>query len=200
MVRNPIYKVVLEKNLKIRSFVCVSPPSVEDAQLHHEESNLMQAILRLEDRFESVLLEPRLDNFDGLVCIAVLDEGDSFLNAEEAESGQKYFLAQGGQRCHLRVQLLPPDVHDESEWHLCRQLKIVNGRIVDRVAFDIDLDSLTVDLGEDHLSCTVSVGSPSPLLIVGFTAPSCSGEHRLFVEVSQNNRLLQSVPIVLRVM
>jgi hypothetical protein len=160
------------------------------------ESEIIKAVQRLEQRFESILSDPKLDNFNGNVWVRVTDEPGKQLPLEEMGADQPYFLAGADQRYRLDVSFV---VGQPDGGGLVQELRILKGNIASKVTFDVVLDSQTIKLTKDRSSVTFDPRSSSPPLIFDFVVPEDKREHELFVEISQKNRLLQSLLVRLRV-
>jgi hypothetical protein len=221
---NPLGMAVLSLGVGISAPAIMRWARAAVVDIYGEEPEVLRAIQRLEDRFERALSEPTLDNFDGTVWIRLLDEAGVTLlrvsdqdytappnlvgqaGADESPTPrgetlptQPFYVAHAGQRCRLEVRFVPEQPPDKKMGDLYQELRIRRGTPSEEVTFDVALDSLTVDLLKDRLSCTFHPKSSTLPLVFDFVAPEKEGEHQLFVEVSQKNRLLLSVPLVLHI-
>jgi hypothetical protein len=164
-----------------------------------EKSEVVRTVERLEQRFDSLLSEPKLDNFDGTVSVRVSDKTGKELPRDQSRTDQLFFRAGAGQRCRLDISFAAGQPRGENGGVLYQELRIRRGNAASQVTFDIFLDSRAVKLEEYRSSVTFDPSGHSPPLTFNFVAPVEQGEHELFVEISQKNRLLQSMLIKLRV-
>lgn len=196
---NPVGMAVLSFGVGMSAPAIMKWLRAAVVDIYGEEPEVVQAIQRLEQRFESALSEPTLDNFDGNVWIRLVDQAGTALPMGFSEGNRSYFGVPAGQHCRLEVRFVPGQRHDESSGDLHQELRIRSGNNVEKLTFNVALDSLTIDLPQDRLAITFHPQSSPPPLTFDFLAPENRQEHQLFVEVSQKNRLLQSVPVKLRV-
>jgi hypothetical protein len=107
--------------------------------------------------------------------------------------------AAAGQSCETRVQFAAvghgraEGKEDASEY--CARVEIKTGYDVRTVTFDVGIDSRNITFSERQHTVTFEAQAGSSPLIFGFTAPQKPGQHDVFIEVSQKNRLIQVIPI-----
>lgn len=198
VVRNPIYRLVLERNFEIRGSLSRTPVLTGGAG-DNGRVELLMAIQRLEQRFESALMEPQLDNFRGAVTVCVVNERGGPVPSEVLSTGQICFSVGIRTTCGIAVRFLARQLDDNMGAEVHRELVVQGGNTVSQVTFGVTIDSLSIDIPSDRLSTTFPVGCDSEVLLFEFNAADGEGDHELFVEISQKNRLLQSLCLVLRV-
>jgi hypothetical protein len=168
------------------------------AAANPERLEVVQSVKRLEQRFDSILSEPKLDNFDGSVSVRVCDDVGKPL-PQDPSRDRGYFLPRAGQRCRLEISFAAGILGGKDVGVPYRPLRIQRGNTASQVTFDIFLDGRTVSLVKDRSSVTFDPNGKSPVSTFDFIAPNDRGEYELFVEIAQKNRLLQSLLIRLRV-
>lgn len=168
------------------------------ADISRDRSEVVQTVQRLEQRFDSILSEPKLDNFDGTVSIRLTNEAGKELQREPSRSDPPCFLASARQPCRLEIIFSSGKRRGESNGVLYLDLQISKGKSASQVTFDVFLDG-QIEMVKDRASVTFDPKLSSPPLLFNFAAPASGGKHALFVEISQKNRLLQSRMIRIRV-
>jgi hypothetical protein len=168
------------------------------ADISRDTSEVVQTVQRLEQRFDSILSEPKLDNFNGTASIRLTNEAGKELQREPSRSGPPCFLASARQPCRLEITFSSGKSRAESKGVLYLDLQISKGKPASQVTFDVFLDG-QIELVKDRASVTFDPKGSSAPLVFNFTAPTSRGKHALFVEISQKNRLLQSRMIRIRV-
>jgi hypothetical protein len=148
------------------------------------------------NQIESLLSEPTLDNFQGVCRARILNAAGTEVPSREDGVSE----VSSGQSFQLSVQFHPvhPGSPEPSSDYLAQPISIRDGQNAERVIFEVSLDSDTVPLKDTtQMSVTVAPGAPSPPLLFTLIAPEQSGQHTIWVEVFQKNKLIQviSVPI-----
>jgi hypothetical protein len=148
-------------------------------------------------RVERALGNPILDNFEGIVSVRIFDSSDHDLPITDSIiKGERItrssYQALPAQNCQVIVQLvrdLSRDIFTFNE-----RIEINDGNNSKVVTFDIALDCEEIDFLPRRASITFKADEASPILKFSFVAPKDLTRSIIFVEVSQKNRLLQSVP------
>jgi len=186
------------RTLGIRPLSQTRPPVAAASPERLEVVQVVQSVQRLEQRFESILSEPKLDNFDGTVSVRVCDDVGKPL-PQDPPQDRAYFLPGASQRCRLEISFAAGTPGGKDVGVLHKPLRIQRGNTASQVTFEIFLDGRTVKLVKDRSTVTFDPNGKSPVSTFDFIAPADRGEHELFVEIAQKNRLLQSLLIRLRV-
>jgi hypothetical protein len=165
----------------------------EDAGSSRE---IASAIQRLDDRLESTLAKPVLDNWKGAVAVIVLASGTrqlipgngrrSALQPGEPVRCIVHFLAQGEDRPEL------------TEHAFMDRIEIRSGNPEPAsVTFDVAVDGSDFDFQTERATWTS--WQYEEALVFDGTAPNESGEHKLYVTVAQKGRLIQSILVLVSV-
>lgn len=93
----------------------------------------------------------------------------------------------------------PGEAEADSAGGLHERLRIRDGNEANRVSFDVAVDSTSVEFVKDRSSNAFEPRSSPLPLVFAFVAPEEEGSHKLFIEVSQKNRLVQVVPASMEV-
>jgi hypothetical protein len=142
-------------------------------------------------QIESLLSEPPLDNFHGIVCVGILNE--SGIELPSREEGLPELSP--NQEFNLSVEFRPHSL-EQSNGSLSQPISIRNGQDADLVLFEVSLDSETVTIRNNAgMSVTVDPNAPSPPLLFTLIAPEQPGRHEVWVEVFQKRKLILVVPV-----
>ena len=136
---------------------------------------------RIGERIENLLRGPVLDNYRGFVCARFTNETSPL---------------QAGQGGELEVWLQPERPAEEVP---AEAIDIRDGRDFEQATFEIALDSDDIKFKPRRLTLTVQPDEASSRLFFPFVAPAKAGEHKVWVQVFQKNRLIQVVEATIQV-
>jgi hypothetical protein len=211
---------ISKREFEYAVFGSLSEMKLETIQLEPRIDNLLagkDAIERLDQRVESLLGGPILDKFDGTVSVVMLDASGAGIPFERG-----VLLVAPGQPCKIRVQIasksacastqsegegvpnfpfVPAGTPEEGAGaHVFHDsVHIRRGNSASSVTFTVVLDSNEVRFEVDRLSATFNSRFASPPVVFGFAAPSEKGGSEIYVQVLQQNSLIQVVPLSLLV-
>jgi hypothetical protein len=135
----------------------------------------------VQQEVRATLLGAELQNWRGYVDVAV----------EGAAVTAGGFTARPRQKLVLVVTF-------DARGRAGTRIDIRDGVDADRVVFDIELDSETVDFAVVADSVPVAADGEA-YFRTSFAAPATPGDHQIWVHVTQHNQVVQLVPVDLRV-
>jgi CheY-like chemotaxis protein len=147
-------------------------------------------VLREVKEIKDMLIVPVLDNYEGYVCAKVTADGIE-LEPDE-ETGVVNAPNKGLLRLGVWFQPDPP------ENVLSGGVDILDGQDAEEVHFQVSTKSDTLDFEPAKSTFTLRRGDKAGIQQFPFSVSEESEEHRVWVEVFQKNRFIQSLPIGLR--
>jgi hypothetical protein len=158
---------------------------------------VIRALAAIEDRLARLQVNPRLDNFAGVVVARLCDDAERDLPISDSENG-KVPCAAPGQNCWLLV-IFDSQTATRTDGLFQCPLVIKDGNDTDYVTFVVALDSEAIVFEPRGAQRTFQPTREKPTLAFAFTAPERTGLHDIFVEITQKNRLLRvmSAPVMI---
>jgi hypothetical protein len=149
-----------------------------------------EAVEQQMTRIESALGIGSLDNYDGFLCVMIE------ATATDERSGDDRLSLTAARNYVLQVWFQPHSTNDGRQ--ACERVSITGGMEVDTVQFEVTADT---DVGairprSDEVSFRRDEGSR--VLRFEFTAQPMAGNGEVWVEITQRNRLIQSLSLPLQ--
>jgi len=138
------------------------------------------------DRLETLLVGPKLHNFEGFVSAYLAD--DSGKRLEFTSPGVAF--AKIDQLCRLVVAVQS----QEPSFGIFEPITIRDGEDVDEVVFEARIDSDSLTAKPRQISLKVCPGQKIPTE-GSFVLDKKAGTHKLYVQIFQKTRFIQVVPL-----
>jgi hypothetical protein len=172
--------------------------AIEDTHIHFSEG-LTRFTAEMNERLSTLQLTPALDNFQGCVSAQLYDDAGKEL-LEGLASNELSLSAEVSplQPCRLLVTLDAGEECDASPF--AKRIDITEGNAVDLVTFVIAVDSEEIEFQPSSVLKTLR--PENDICKAGFTfnAPTKPLNYEIYIEISQKNRLIQtlSLPLLVR--
>lgn len=178
-IRNPIYRLVLERNFEIQRIAAARPRREEIAR----DSEVVARLKVL----ERLVAGPVLVNYSGYLCIRV-----------RSASGLVPFEPPGTLVSHpgaeLEIELqLSPEADSAEEWTMTHPVRVQDGQDSDAVTFELLPASETLSFEPLRRVITFEPHGQSGPLTFRFAMPSQPEPHLFWIQIFQQNRLALSV-------
>jgi GAF domain-containing protein len=157
---------------------------------------------RIDERVNQRLASPSFDNFDGIVTVSIWNSDNTHLNTEPIEDGPSpsltaTYLSAPDQSCGVIVQFSAGEANSSATFK--KRLVIKDGNSAKTVTFDVTPDSNSIDFDPEYASTTLNTNNGSSSVEFGFKTPQDSGRYDILVEVSQKNRLVEVIPVSIKI-
>ena len=173
-IRNPIYRVVLEKNFKIRGGT-FSSTHIEIAD-------------EVELQIKKVLAGPSLANYEGVICVRALGDDIPVPLADK-----RLFSVTPGRRLKLVVSFEPSVEFNDCT--IAEAVSIRDGEDRSESSFQLELESDMLEFRPRTASIGVKAGEPSKSIEFSTLLPGDVGSYLVWVQVFQQNRLVQTAEV-----
>jgi energy-coupling factor transporter ATP-binding protein EcfA2 len=180
-IRNEIYGFVLRRNLDIHRKTPDYSTKSRDVSAKELEKVLTSTLQRL-------LAGPVLVNYSGELCVRILD-GEEVVQPTEGD----VLKTTAGKELEMEVRLQPKK--GTETWTLTEPVKVADGQDADEVRFEVSPDSQTVDFVPPRSYIKMDPKRASEGLSFRFTVPREPGQHVVWVQLFQQNRLAQAIRI-----
>jgi hypothetical protein len=147
---------------------------------------------RLAQRIANQLRGPDLDNYVGFVCAQLFRDDGHPLTTD----GDGLPCTVAGRVCILFVWMQP----DQPNGVFVEPVSVRDGRDSGKAAFELLMESDTLQFALDRHAITVKTGLTSPKVPFECTPPMKPGVYECWVQLYQKNRLLQALRVQVRVL
>jgi GAF domain-containing protein len=164
------------------------------------QAEIARAIERIDNRLDRLLTSPTLDNFVGNIVLHICDSDGNELPTEQiledvdSSDVTATFVTAPEQWCQVIVRFETTDRVPASSGFQ-KPLIIKDGDSVERVTFEVMLDSNNITFAPDHSTIALKSHSDSSSLMFTFKSPQEAGKHDFLVEIGQKNRLIKIIPL-----
>ena len=192
----------------------------ENGDLDEEKLDISDLVDHVDERvtnvIENLLGEPALDNFRGRVFVEVLDEKGNNLPYINSETNNDINFEESklnwndkipkilvDQKFEICIYFCPESrlskINNYGSINFSEYILIAEGKDVDKVQFDIAVNSEKLNIkNEKYKSSIVQINDISSPEVFKFQS-NILGEHEIWIEIFQKNRLIQSFHIPISV-